>query len=811
MAEFDVGSIKGTVDAVLNEDLYWFPVRHHSPAVSQHLLNAIKDVQPKIIFIEGPSESTDLIPYLVDAKTKPPIAIYSSYCDDDNTLGLAGVASAAADIPARFSSWYPMLEYSPELVAIRAAKQAGIETVFVDLPHYALIPSQQQPSTEEDQGEQVEADDSLADAFVSNVDQLFAESGFYQSLADEAGYKSWDEAWDTIFENGDWPNHEAFRTELATFCAAVRTTTVPERIAVDGTLERERFMMQTIRASLKKRKLKPKDAMVVCGGFHLFLDREDDELPPPIPAGTVYTTVIPYSFFRVSELSGYAAGNRAPAFYQRTWELGTRHEQDSVLAEHITAVLRRARQRGEHLSSADAIAVTQHARMLAGLRGRTSPVLDDIQDALITCCCKGNPDDEGGQLQIAIDDTNIGSQIGRVTPALGRLPIVDDFYRQLDELDFADVMGREKRLSVTLDKREETDRRRSVFLHRLAFLKIPIVELADAATSEFETGTIFREKWLLRWGPKVEPSIVEQNLFGTTIESAVLGRLYEQLAQSQGNAGQICGSLRRSLEMDLPSLLLEIEQACGDSIDSDTRFVSLCQALNHLTVITQFAKYRQLGCDLNDLTDRCFDRACFAMPDVASAPEKHQDDVVDALLSLADVTMKGDAQRFDRTLFGEQVRSSAEESTAPFLRGAFLGMLAEIRHLTTTELAQQVSAFARAPVDVMVTAGDFLDGVLAVSRTSIMLGAKELVGAMDELLRNANWEVFLTMIPKIRGAFERIHDRHRDSLAAVVAARYGLGDEGESITDLSTSVESAALIVQIDKQVAEIMAPWQFD
>ena len=36
-------------------------------------------------------------------ETHPPVAIYSSYRDDDNVLGWAGVLSPAEDIPARFT------------------------------------------------------------------------------------------------------------------------------------------------------------------------------------------------------------------------------------------------------------------------------------------------------------------------------------------------------------------------------------------------------------------------------------------------------------------------------------------------------------------------------------------------------------------------------------------------------------------------------------------------------------------------------------------------------------------------------------
>src|SRR5262249_45603772 len=124
---------------VLTEELFWFPVRHHSPAAARFLEAALLQRRPKIVFIEGPSEANALVEHVLHAKTKPPIAIYSSYRDDDNVLGLAGIASAAPDIPASFSSWYPLLDYSPEYVAMKTAKAIGAEVVFIDLPYHATI------------------------------------------------------------------------------------------------------------------------------------------------------------------------------------------------------------------------------------------------------------------------------------------------------------------------------------------------------------------------------------------------------------------------------------------------------------------------------------------------------------------------------------------------------------------------------------------------------------------------------------------------------------------------------------------------
>ncbi len=793
-AGLDVEAVRARVESVLADELYWFPVRHHSLAVARHLEQAILARRPRVVFIEGPHEATSLIPHVVDAKTRPPVAIYSSYRDDDNVLGLAGIASPADDVPARFASWYPLLAYSPEYVAMLAARKVGAEVVFIDLPHHALIRA-------------AGAGQPPPPAVEQEDEKLLFESGFYQRLAEVAGYRSWPEAWDSLFEVREFAGVEEFRREMATFCAAARATTPGERVRTDGTLERERFMWQTIRATLRDDKIAPKEALVVCGGFHLFLDRHDKALPPPTPAGTVYVTVVPYSFFRVSELSGYAAGNRAPQFYQTWWELEQEGRGKDVVVEHVVAVLKAGRRGGEPLSSADAIAVCQHALMLARLRGRPAPVLDDVHDALITCCCKGAPEDQGAHLLQAIDAAGIGTKIGKVTPALGQLPIVNDFHAQMSDLDLGEVLERERRMVLPLDKREPLGARRSVFLHRLRFLTVPIGEMDAPPSGDFSTGTIFKEKWALRWGPAVEPALIEQNLYGDTVESASLGRLREELARDAGHAGKTCRRLVEAVDMDLPDLVARAEDACGRAIDTDSRFVSLCDALGHLAVIERYAATRNLRRErIEDLIERCFDRACFALPGVSSVPEDQQAEVVEALRALAEAVLRSRAG-LDRALFAESVRQAAQGSPVPFLRGAFLGMLTELRDLTPEDLAAEVAALARAPVELMITAGDFLDGILAVSRTSILLGADALIAALDELLRAAEWEPFLTMLPRLRAAFERLHESQRGSLAGSVASLYGLA-QGEELMELGASVGAAARIARIDEQVARIMSEW---
>src|SRR5262249_56082381 len=100
----------------------------------QHLEAAIFARRPKVIFLEAPAEASDLVKHLVDSRTKPPVAIYSSYRDDDNVLGLAGVASPAADSPARFASWYPLFACSPLYVTMQDRKKIPPQVPFTYLP-----------------------------------------------------------------------------------------------------------------------------------------------------------------------------------------------------------------------------------------------------------------------------------------------------------------------------------------------------------------------------------------------------------------------------------------------------------------------------------------------------------------------------------------------------------------------------------------------------------------------------------------------------------------------------------------------------
>jgi hypothetical protein len=800
-AALDLDALVAGVDKTLADDLYWLPVRHHSPAIARQVGDTIRQRRPKIVFIEGPNEAQGMIEFLIDSKTRPPVAIYSSF-RDDAAVSSGQVPPGAA--PPRYSAWYPLVSYSPELVAMHAAREVGAQAVFIDLPHYAI--ERPAPVADEMPPDSPGAPKSPPQHRRRDLDEIALHSEFYRLLVEAAGYRSWNETWDALFEaTRAERTFEDLRREVALFCAAVRATVDPLSLVADGTLARERFMWKTIHQSLSQSKIHPREAIVVCGGFHIFMDQDDPQPHPPIPDGTLSVTLAPYSYFRISELSGYGAGNRAPRYYEMCFDSqSAANDQTQVVIDYVIDVIKEARRRGERLSPADAIGATQHALMLARLRGRHEPLLDDIVDALVTCCCKGNPKTEATHLFEAIDEVNIGTRLGRVTDRIGRLPILSDFYEQLDRLGLDEVVAREKVCNFSLDKRQPQDLARSSFLHRLVFLGVEIGGVQREASPFGQS--IFKELWRLKWSPKLEATLIERNLHGDTIESAATTLLSESLGVNAHEAGPACRRLVQAVDMDLPRLIAEAEQMTGHAIDHDDRFHSLADALTSLMLLERYAAYRSLGKQrLHDLLARCFDRACFAIPEVASVPREEWDNVVQGLLALAEpVVQRPD---LDADLFAAHVERAARISTMPFLKGAFLGVLTEMRRMKAEALAAELTAYARGGVDQQVVAGDFLHGVLRVSKTAILLGAKSLVAAVDELLRAAQGETFLNIVPRLRAAFEALHERQRDSLAAHVAELYGL-KESDSLRTLATSVGAARLMAELDAEAALILCEW---
>ena len=138
-----------------------------------------------------------------------------------------------------------------------------------------------------------------------------------------------------------------------------------------------------------------------------------------------------------------------------------------------------------------------------------------------------------------------------------------------------------------------TEAARSAFLHRLIFLGVEIGTV-QRETSPFGQ-SIFKEHWRLKWSPKIEASLIERSLHGDTVETAATTLLRESLGANAAEAGPACRRLVQAVDMDLPQLVAQAEQATGHAIDHDDRFHSLADALTSLMLLERYAAYPQSG------------------------------------------------------------------------------------------------------------------------------------------------------------------------------------------------------------------------
>ena len=73
-----------------NEPILFFPIRHHSPICSYHLLKTIEEYNPDCILVEGPENANRLISVLTDENTVLPAAFYYYYKDIDKLISDEG-------------------------------------------------------------------------------------------------------------------------------------------------------------------------------------------------------------------------------------------------------------------------------------------------------------------------------------------------------------------------------------------------------------------------------------------------------------------------------------------------------------------------------------------------------------------------------------------------------------------------------------------------------------------------------------------------------------------------------------------------
>ena len=729
----------------------FLPVRHHSPACAFHVARVIRQLRPRAVLIEGPNNATPLIALLQRPETKPPVAIFTTY--------VRGEKSAKTE---RFSAYYPICDYSPELLAIQTALEIDAVCEFIDLNFDEKI-----DETTTNEVDTTKPDNLLAERYSK-------QSRFIQSACERTGTRDPDDLWDHLYELDyrDRDSDEFFRNVLA-YCTLMREDHTPEMLTADGTLQREASMKQRIDTFAAQ--FPQGQILVVSGGFHTvaFLHSQATEKEGKQKRKSKSATktensftpyLIRYGFEQLDRLNGYASGMPSPEFYQRDWE-------NLSTADTLVELARLCRKKNMPISTADEIAALGQMERLAQLRKHAKISREDFWDGIRSTFVKGADDSDGLPVLAVARKMLAGKRVGQVPEKAGQPPIIADFKQICAELKVVSEFGDGKEISLDL-YRNVRDRKISRFFRQLDFL--------DVSFATWKRGPNFlsgenleriQEIWNYRWSPEVESTLIIRSVYGATIRETASALLLERFAEGDRRADNATRLIVSACLMGLHELSGELLEKAKSLIAEDALFESLVATMELLIGLHVSREPLEAGHlhGLEDIAIAAYHRACFLIPELAYTTEAEEDKVVDSLCTLSQAILSlGDLPEH-RELRWDRLRILLGVTEGnQMIRGATAGILYGDGQLHADALLQMLQGSLLGPEGTV-----FLRGLMRTAR-SVLWQIPECIDTLHERLKNWDEDQFIAQLPFLRLAFSNLTPRECDQFAKRVAERTGM-------------------------------------
>ncbi len=439
----------------LDDQVWLLGIRHHGPGCASSLRQALTEIRPNIILLEGALELGGSWKLCGADGMVPPVAqlVYDPK-DPANAV------------------FYPWGEFSPEWQAMRYALAEDCSLEMMDLPVGIELELRARELAEAaaDAAEDNEPHDGLGKDEAEDKNEVLEtppRRSPFDLLAEVAGYDDGETWWDLQVE------HHRNGSEL--FAAIAEVMTAVRQESSDHTnrpgsrdLLREAWMRRTLRAARKTHER----IAVVCGAWHVpalaagIKVKDDNALLKGLRKRKVEVAWVPYTYARLSEESGYRAGIRSPGWYEhlfRHHEAGS--DTDALIIEWMTRIAHLLREEGFSCSSAEVIEGVRLARNLSALRGQPIPGLTETLDAARSVMAGGHD----APLAIVRDKLVIADRLGSLPESIPKLPIEQDLDALIRRLR---LKRSESAQHLQLDLRKDIGLQRSVLLHRLNLLDI---------------------------------------------------------------------------------------------------------------------------------------------------------------------------------------------------------------------------------------------------------------------------------------------------------------------------------------------------
>lgn len=711
---------------------YLLGVRHHSPALAAAVPALLDAAGAEVVCVELPADFQPWLVHLAAPGTVAPVALAGAR--EDGRLG-----------------FHPFADFSPELAAVRWARERGAEVVCCDLP----------------------LTDPAWDA-VPHAGDGAPRTVFADALAAAGTGRDGDDLWDRAVEvlaPGSTP--DAVRRAALGVGWALRRD-AEESGGVPATdLAREAYM----RSTLAEAGADGRRVAAVVGAFHAPALAGGEGTTPagtgraPVTGAVapVVTSFVPYAFELLDSRSGYPAGIRDPQWQQAVFTAaGDPERVRDAAARAITDVCRRLRAAGHTAGTGEAAETLRLACDLARLRGLPAPGRGELMEALTTVLGQGEPLGRGRALARAVEGVLVGGGWGRVapgTPRSGLGPAVEAELAVL-RLPGPDAPGpREIRLDPL---RSALDARREVLLQRLAVCHALYGESVEVAGTG--DGTALTTRWRLAWTPAVPVRLDLAGIRGVTAALAAEGTLREAFRdESAATCAHVIGGLRAAARCDLPALVADRLADAADLLPSAATLPELLDALDLLAALRRGhlpGGTPERDREVTELTGTLLEAAVRALPGLAGS-DRPEDAA--ALVALA---ARIGEQRLGLSV--DDALGTLARTGSPLVQGAALAARVLLDLDGTDVLGTRVGGWIDTATDPdgRRRLTRLLTGLLGAAGPLLESAPTALAPLLDRVEALTDQD-FLDRLPALRGGFDALTPAGRGRLLDTVTERLG--------------------------------------
>lgn len=770
----------------MNSEIIYYPVRHHSPACSFHLKNVIEEYQPEVILIEGASDADNLIPYLTNENTVPPVCIYYSYNDKKGLID---------ESHEKYRAYYPFLEYSPEMFALKMADKNGIEAHFIDIPYSDMLVNDKKNQLQFDFGK----------------DDYENEISYTQRVAENNSCRSFAEFWESRFEtSAPYKETHEFVKGVTALGFYLRQCGHKDENEHLKNAQRERYMADNIALYNKTHK----KILVVAGAYHIsgLLSPEND-LPKlkksDSSAKAVY--LMPYTFFEADSKSGYGSGIPFPSFYQKVWEKFFDSKTDvydvyeETVLEYIVKTARYTRSK-QPVSVPDEVNALSMAKSLAVLRERPSAGVYELIDGIRSTFVKGDINTSAVFELDFLFRQLTGMGVGRVVSDEKIVPpVVEEFhglckkYRiKTSSIAYQDI---------TLETvKKQSHYEKSCFLHQMEFLNTGFCKMVSGA--DYITGkdrNLIREQWRCRYSTSVEIALIDLSVFGGSIMQICNSLIDKQFTENMMSS-ELGKMLVHIHVMGIDSMYDEKSEIIRSVILSDSDFISVCEFISRIKSLAVMHKLRNGNVPeiLSEYIRLSFEKAICLIDSIKNADEDKQDEICKNIKMLYSVSLEYSDLCSSENLCSELKNAVDDPLCTSQVYGVCTAILYKNSDITSEDYCMAISSYLE------TASGEdsalFLCGTFMAGRDVLFTDAK-LLKKIDKIISAMNYDEFTAILPNLRYAFTNFIPAETKRISSMIAENYGVSSD-KLEGSYRYSVEEITRAVNADKKAFENLKKW---